>query len=130
MPEGSLLQALVPGGVLISRAVASQVPSALRGLTSVFGMGTGGTLLLSSPELRRCAPVRWSPLSRLTRIYFTPSKPHSEKLTSKTSFSIFLRQSLLCIAFIFSPLFSLPARFRKLSSLRSDFRLLLLTLLS
>ena len=50
MPEGSLLQALVPGGVLISRAVASQVPSALRGLTSVFGMGTGGALLLSSPE--------------------------------------------------------------------------------
>ena len=50
MPEGSLLQALVPGGVLISRAVASQVPSALRGLTSVFGMGTGGTLLPSSPE--------------------------------------------------------------------------------
>ena len=42
---------LVPGGVLISRAVASQVPSALRGLTSVFGMGTGGSLLLSSPEL-------------------------------------------------------------------------------
>ena len=50
MPEGSLIQALVPGGVLISRAVASQVPSALRGLTSVFGMGTGGALLLSSPE--------------------------------------------------------------------------------
>ncbi len=38
------------GGVLFSRAVASQVPSALRGLTSVFGMGTGGTLLPSSPE--------------------------------------------------------------------------------
>ena len=34
------------GDVLLSRAVASQVPSALRGLTSVFGMGTGGSLLL------------------------------------------------------------------------------------
>ena len=46
---------MVPGGVLISRAVASQVPSALRGLTSVFGMGTGGALLLSSPECFGCA---------------------------------------------------------------------------
>ena len=32
------------GSVLLSRAVSSQVPSALKGLTSVFGMGTGGTL--------------------------------------------------------------------------------------
>ena len=46
-----LIPSLESGGVLISRAVASQVPSALRGLTSVFGMGTGGTLLPSSPEL-------------------------------------------------------------------------------
>ena len=46
-----LIPSLESGGVLISRAVASQVPSALRGLTSVFGMGTGGSLLLSSPEL-------------------------------------------------------------------------------
>ena len=45
--------ALVSGGFLLSRTVASQVPSALRGLTSVFGMGTGGTLLLSSPEYLR-----------------------------------------------------------------------------
>ena len=37
------------GNVLFSRAVSSQVHSALRGLTSVFGMGTGGSLLLSSP---------------------------------------------------------------------------------
>ncbi len=32
------------GSVLLSRAVSSQVPSTLKGLTSVFGMGTGGTL--------------------------------------------------------------------------------------
>ena len=32
------------GSDLLSRAVSSQVPSALRGLTSVFGMGTGVTL--------------------------------------------------------------------------------------
>ena len=37
------------GDVLFSRAVSSQVHSALRGLTSVFGMGTGGSLLLLSP---------------------------------------------------------------------------------
>ena len=30
------------GGDLLSRTVTSQVPSALKGLTSVFGMGTGG----------------------------------------------------------------------------------------
>ena len=31
------------GGDLLFRAVSSQVPSALKGLTSVFGMRTGGT---------------------------------------------------------------------------------------
>ena len=38
------------GSVLLSQAVASQVPSALEGLTSVFGMGTGGTPPPSPPE--------------------------------------------------------------------------------
>ena len=38
------------GNDLLSRAVSSQVPSALKGLTSVFGMGTGGTLSPLSPE--------------------------------------------------------------------------------
>ena len=41
---------LVSGNVLLSRAVSSQVPSALKGLTSVFGMGTGGSLSPLSPE--------------------------------------------------------------------------------
>ena len=39
------------GGDLCSRAVSSQVRSALRGLTSVFGMGTGGTLSSLPPEM-------------------------------------------------------------------------------
>ena len=39
------------GSDLLSRAVSSQVPSALKGLTSVFGMGTGGTLSPLSPEI-------------------------------------------------------------------------------
>ena len=39
------------GNDIVSRAVSSQVPSALRGLTSVFGMGTGGSLSPLSPEI-------------------------------------------------------------------------------
>ncbi len=35
---------LETGGDLLFRAVSSQVPSALKGLTSVFGMGTGDPL--------------------------------------------------------------------------------------
>ena len=42
---------LESGDDLLSRAVASQVPSARRGLTSVFGMGTGGSLLPVSLEI-------------------------------------------------------------------------------
>ena len=38
------------GGVLLSQADSSQVPSALEGLTSVFGMGTGVTPLLWPPK--------------------------------------------------------------------------------
>ena len=39
------------GGDLLSRTVTSQVPSALKGLTSVFGMGTGGTPSSLPPEI-------------------------------------------------------------------------------
>ena len=42
------------GSVLLSRAVSSQVPSALKGLTSVFGMGTGGSPSPLPPEYRVC----------------------------------------------------------------------------
>ena len=38
------------GNFLLSQAVAHQVSSTLRSLTSVFGMGTGGSSLLSSPD--------------------------------------------------------------------------------
>ena len=37
------------GDDLLSRGVTTRVPSALRGFTSVFGMGTGVSLSLSSP---------------------------------------------------------------------------------
>ncbi len=39
----ALLLLLDPGGYLLSRSVSTQVPSAYVGLTSVFGMRTGGT---------------------------------------------------------------------------------------
>src|SRR6186997_2185461 len=38
------------GGVLLSQGQSSQVPSALEGLTSVFGMGTGVTPPLWPPK--------------------------------------------------------------------------------
>ena len=38
------------GGVLLSHAVSHAVPSALKSLTSVFGMGTGVTSLPSPPK--------------------------------------------------------------------------------
>ena len=38
------------GGVLLSQALAGQVPSALRGLTALFGMGRGVSLSLKPPE--------------------------------------------------------------------------------
>ena len=38
------------GSDLLSQGVAPQVPSALTGLTSVFGMGTGGSLSLTPPD--------------------------------------------------------------------------------
>jgi hypothetical protein len=39
------------GDVLLSHTLARAVPSGLRGLTSVFGMGTGGTPSLGSPKI-------------------------------------------------------------------------------
>ena len=58
-----------PGNFLLSQAVPSSVPSAFGGLTSVFGMGTGGALQLSSPEtfLRGALPRFSSALLRSLR---------------------------------------------------------------
>ena len=39
------------GDVLLSQEASLQVPSAQKGLTSVFGMGTGVTLSPSSPDI-------------------------------------------------------------------------------
>jgi hypothetical protein len=40
----------MPGNVLLSQGLASQLPSALRSLTSVFGMGTGVTFSPLLPD--------------------------------------------------------------------------------
>ena len=44
------IRIICSGNYLLSRAVSRQVSSTLRSLTSVFGMGTGGSSLLSSPD--------------------------------------------------------------------------------
>jgi hypothetical protein len=41
---------LIPGDDLLSHTLAHAVPSALRGLTAVFGMGTGVSPSPQSPE--------------------------------------------------------------------------------
>ena len=46
----STLLTFMSGSDLLSQAVASQVPSALAGFTSVFGKGTGGSPPLSPPD--------------------------------------------------------------------------------
>ena len=43
-PYGQVFLFMESGDVLLSQVVSNQVPSALKGLTSVFGMGTGGSL--------------------------------------------------------------------------------------
>ena len=90
------------GSDLSSRAVSSQVLSALKGLTAVFGMGTGGTpsslppemvsyslrrpLLL--PDCRIVAPFRFpvKPLLSLRLPVPLALFPHPDNCTSNDSF--------------------------------------------
>ena len=46
LARGALSQRIIPGSDLLSHTPAHAVPSAVAGLTSVFGMGTGVTLPL------------------------------------------------------------------------------------
>ena len=74
------------GNVLLSRAVSSQVPSALKGLTSVFGMGTGGTLSPLSPEfcqgLVQSAFFLASASSVHNRSFYLGELPHNLRSSS------------------------------------------------
>src|SRR6266550_2689356 len=51
------------GNDLRSHTLSRAVPSALRGLTSVFGMGTGGTPAVRSPTTCSSVVGRW-PLTK------------------------------------------------------------------
>ena len=81
-----------PGNFLLSQAVPSSVPSAFGGLTSVFGMGTGGALQLSSPEtFPPGAPSRFPsaslrsplPLCALSAS-LAPLSPHLQNCTGQS----------------------------------------------
>ena len=83
---------LDPGNFLLSQAVPSSVPSAFGGLTSVFGMGTGGALQLSSPETFLGAlslasrPLRFALFAfapRPLRLARSPS-PHLQNCTGQS----------------------------------------------
>jgi hypothetical protein len=52
------VQKVKTGGDLLSQALAGQVPSALRGLTALFGMGRGVSLSLLPPKHGETVPRR------------------------------------------------------------------------
>ena len=74
-----------PGNFLLSQAVPSSVPSAFGGLTSVFGMGTGGALQLSSPETFPGALSRFLSAPLFASASRTLSGPRSPPRTFKTA---------------------------------------------
>ena len=90
---------LESGNDIVSRAVSSQVPSAHGGLTSVFGMGTGGALQPLSPEIICGASVNFSSFA------FAPDSPSdfASLRTLKTAQgpAILTRYLLLCFSFPF-----------------------------
>ena len=65
-----LLQSSCVSVDLFSRAVSSQVFSALQSLTSVFGMGTGGPFALKT--LTTCQPNGWRQVC-LANLHCTPN---------------------------------------------------------
>ena len=54
LPTFLLIAFIYAGNDLLSHTLSRAVQSALRGLTSVFGMGTGGTPAVRSPTTRSC----------------------------------------------------------------------------
>ena len=79
---------LDPGNFLLSQAGPSSVPSAFGGLTSVFGMGTGGSLQLSSPETFSL-PLR--PLRLHSRFCFAPSLTLAQAFRLRSASALFPR---------------------------------------
>ena len=101
------------GNDLSSRAVSSQVLSALESLTTVFGMGTGGTSPSLSPVIFRAAGLSSFSLppglpfaSATVPLTLTTAHPAIQVLTFTIDlFVSFLLVPLLCFAFArFAPL--------------------------
>jgi hypothetical protein len=67
------------GDDLLSHTLSRAVQSAQRGLTSVFGMGTGISPAVRSPASKACATAgrNWSPASSLRRTWY--AKPEKER---------------------------------------------------
>ncbi len=55
-----------PGDVLLSHAVTREVPSGLKGLTAVFGMGTGVAPSLKPPGKLVLQKIRQEPVVPVT----------------------------------------------------------------
>ena len=69
------------GDVLISQRVTPQVSSALRSLTTVFGMGTGGSSSLLSPQVAESAaftvPSKLNNITKLLKTIWSSYRPIS-----------------------------------------------------
>ena len=80
------------GGDLLSRTVTSQVPSALKGLTSVFGMGTGGTPSSLPPEMVSCkSETAFHSVFRLPVPRFRKFRPSDRPFLPPSGLKVFLR---------------------------------------
>ena len=79
------------GGDLLSRDVAIQVSSALRSLTSVFGMGTGVSFSSFPPDIcsYSCLTICYQTSS--ASLAYTPSKPYNAY-----AFLFFPRPGITC----------------------------------
>jgi hypothetical protein len=67
------------GGVLLSHTASRAVPSALKSLTSVFGMGTGVASSPSPPKNRFCKRTAQFGMSNYVLIIYVSyfvAKPH------------------------------------------------------
>ena len=77
------------GNSLFSRAVARQVSSTLRSLTSVFGMGTGGASSPLSPDiLLRDVPSKLNNVRLSFSYYFSLNHLRTKPWSSPRSISI------------------------------------------
>ena len=92
---------MVYGDYLLFRDVAIQVPSAMKSLTTVFGMGTGGSSSLLPPYWLYHIFSRWN-----IRTLFECFKAHSQLHKSFSQISFPSRYLLFLVRFASLPLVS------------------------